>query len=322
MIGKIIIGKSFRGCLNYCLHDKRIKGQDQETLLKDRAEVLCYNQCYGNDRELIQQFNEVRQLNPRLSKPVLHITLSLAPGEKLPANTLAEIAQNCANEMGFSQNQFVAVLHKDTSHQHLHIVVNRIGFDGKTLSDSNNYKKIADFCRKMELKHELQQVLNPRRYLAKELRNIPRFDQRKQRLKEDIKTCLMMAKDYPEFERKMKNLRYQIIKAKGIAFRDPQKVYTKGSEVGYSLATIEKILALKPELRKELLKDIQKPPAGSSGKHSSKEQKNEQQKEKNLEKSHSINIHLKPSHPYTEIVNPALLKEAKKRRKRKRRGLS
>lgn len=101
MIGKIIIGKSFRGCLNYCLHDKPIKGQNQEALLKDRAEVLCYNQCYGNDRELIQQFNEVRQLNPRLSKPVLHITLSLAPGEKLPANTLAEIAQDCAKIWDF-----------------------------------------------------------------------------------------------------------------------------------------------------------------------------------------------------------------------------
>ncbi|MFC0771646.1 relaxase/mobilization nuclease domain-containing protein [Terrimonas alba] len=321
MIGKIIIGKSFRGCLNYCLHDKLMKSQDHEAILKDRAEVLCYNQCYGNDKELIQQFNEVRQLNPRLSKPVLHITLSLAPGEKLQAHVLTEIAQDCAKDLGFSNNQFVAVLHKDTGHQHLHIVGNRIGFDRKTLSDSNNYKKIAEFCRKMELKHELQQVLNPRRYLSKEFRNIPRLDQRKQQLKEDIKTCLVMAKDYPEFERKMKNLRYEIIKARGIAFRDPQKVYTKGSEVGYSLATVEKILALKPELRKELLKDIQTSPASGSGKHSSKEQKNEQHKEKNLEKSHSINIHLKPSHPYTEMVNPALLKEAKKRSKRKRRGL-
>jgi hypothetical protein len=322
MIGKIIIGKSFRGCLNYCLHDKPIKGQDQEALLKDRAEVLCYNQCYGNNKELKQQFNEVRQLNPKLSKPVLHITLSLASGEKLPANTLAEIAQDCAKDLGFSNNQFIAVLHKDTTHQHLHIVANRIGFDGKTLSDSNNYKNIADFCRKMELKNELQQVLNPRRYLTKEFRNIPRLDQRKQQLKEDIKTCLVMARDYPEFECKMKSLRYEIIKARGIAFRDPQKVYTKGSEVGYSLATIEKILAVKPELRKELLKDIQKPPAGGSGKHSSKEQKNDQHKEKNVEKSHSINIHLKPSHPYAEMINPDLLKEAKKRRKRKRPRLS
>lgn len=322
MIGKIVIGKSFRGCLNYCLQDKPVKRQDQEATLKNRAEILCYNQCFGNDRELIQQFNEVRQLSPRLSKPVLHITLSLAPGEKLPGHILTEIIQDCAKDLGFSQNQFVAVLHKDRGHQHLHIVANRIGFDGKTLNDSNNYKKIADFCRKMELKYGLQQVLNPRRYLAKEFGNIPRLDQRKQQLKEDIRASLAMAKDYSEFEKKMKSFHYEIIKARGIAFRDPQKVYTKGSDVGYSLAVNEKILALKPELRKDVLKDIQKPPAGGSGKHSNKEQKNEQHKEKNLEKSHSINIHLKPSHPYTKMVDPALLKEAKKRRKRKRPRLS
>jgi hypothetical protein len=35
------------------------------------------------------------------------------------------------------------------------------------------------------------------------------------------------------------------LKGRGIAFIDAQKVKTKGSEVGYSLQTIERILALK-----------------------------------------------------------------------------
>jgi Relaxase/Mobilisation nuclease domain len=321
MIGKITVGKSFKGCLNYCLNDKPAQGQDHEAILKDRAEVLCYNQCYGNDRELIHQFNDVRQLNSKLSKPVLHINLSLAPKEKLPAHILTEIARDCATDLGFSNNQFVAILHKDTAHQHLHIVANRIGFDGRTLSDSNNYKMIAEFCRKMELKHGLQQVLNPRRYLAKEYRNVPRLDQRKQQLGENIRDSLVVSKNFPEFECKMKSLHYDVIKARGIAFRDSRRVYTKGSDVGYSLATIEKILAVKPELRKNLIKNIQKQHAGDSGKNLDKEQINQPQKEKNLEKSHSINIILKPSHLYTEMVNPALLKEAKKRRRRKRPGL-
>ena len=50
----------------------------------------------------------------------------------------------------------------------------------------------------------------------------------------------------------MKALKYEVIKMRGIAFRDQQKVYTKGSEVGYSLATIEKVLAQKQELKLEL----------------------------------------------------------------------
>ncbi len=70
MIGKITVGKSFRGCIAYCLNDK-IQKQDQGQVMKDRAEVLMFNKCFGNEKELVQQFNEVRQLNTKLSKPVL-----------------------------------------------------------------------------------------------------------------------------------------------------------------------------------------------------------------------------------------------------------
>jgi Relaxase/Mobilisation nuclease domain len=103
MIGKITIGKSFKGCLLYCLNDK-LPDQNLGDVMKDRAEVLLFNQCYGNPKELIQQFNEVRQLNTKLSKPVLHITLSLAPGEQLSKDKLMELCRNCATDMGFENN--------------------------------------------------------------------------------------------------------------------------------------------------------------------------------------------------------------------------
>lgn len=85
----------------------------------------------------------VRQLNPKLAKPVLHITLSLSKGESLATHILAEIAEECARDLGFSNNQYIAVLHEDTDHPHIHILANRIGYDEKTASDSNSYKKIA-----------------------------------------------------------------------------------------------------------------------------------------------------------------------------------
>src|SRR4051812_16351248 len=136
MIGKITIGKSFRGCIAYCLNDK-ISEQNKD-VMKNRAEVLIYNKCFGNERELVQQFNEVRQLNTKLAKPVLHITLSLTPGENLSKDKLMEMSEHCAKDLGFENNQFIAIAHRDTNHQHLHIVANRIGFDKRTVSDSNN----------------------------------------------------------------------------------------------------------------------------------------------------------------------------------------
>ncbi len=244
MIGKITIGKSFKGCLLYCLNDK-LQDPKKEQVVKDRAEILLFNQCYGNQKELIQQFNEVRQLNSKLSKPVLHITLSLAPGEELPKEKLMEMCQDCAKDMGFRNNQYVAIHHKDTGHQHLHIVANRIGFDKRTVSDSNNFQKMASYCRKTELKFNLTQVLSPRKFLPKEQRQIPRQDERKEKLKNSIQVVLKKVNNYRQFEQAMKALGYQVLKARGISFIDEKKVKIKGSEVGYSLMKIEKILALK-----------------------------------------------------------------------------
>ena len=258
MIGKIIIGKSFNGCIKYCMNDK-LTEQNQEQVLKDRAEILLFNKCYGNQKELIQQFNEVRQLNTNLSKPVLHITLSLAPGERLSKDKLMEMCQDCARDMGFENNQYIVVHHRDTNHQHIHIVANRVGFDKRTVSDSKNFQKIASYCRKMELKYQLKQVLSPRVFLSKEHRQIPRQDIRKELLKKDIQNTLQLVNNYQQFEQKMKALGYQVLKGRGISFIDKKKVKIKGSEVGFSLMKIEKILALKPafETNKNIEKFIQ-----------------------------------------------------------------
>lgn len=241
MIGKIIIGKSFRGCILYCLNDK-ISAYRTNAGIKNRAEVLMYNKCFGDQKELIRQFIEVRQLNDKLSKSVMHITLSLAPGENLSKDKLMEMVQQCAIEIGFANNQYLGILHNDTNHQHVHIIANRVGYDRRTVRDSNSYQKIASFCRKMELKYHLQQVLNPNRYLSKEQRLVPRNDQRKDQIKDDIRQALHDSRFYYEFQLKMKEKGYQLIKGRGISFIDERKVRVKGSELNYSLQTIERII--------------------------------------------------------------------------------
>jgi len=94
----------------------------------------------------------------------------------------------------------------------------------------------------MELKYELKQVLSPRLYLSQKERLIPRQDIRKERLKEHIKQSLAESKIYADLEKLMKEKKYTIIKGRGISFIDDKKVKIKGSEVDYSLQTIEHIL--------------------------------------------------------------------------------
>lgn len=183
----------------------------------------------------------------------MHITLSLSTADKLTNAEWQKLSMDCASEFGFERNQFVAILHNDTAHQHLHIIANRIGFDKRTVSDSNSYKKMAAYCRKMELKYDLEQVLSPKQFLPRELKNTPRIDTRKLGIKDDIREALLASRNYQEFEVFMKQKKYEIIKGRGIAFVDPKKVYVKGSEVGYSLSVIEKILAKTLEEKQKLL---------------------------------------------------------------------
>ncbi|MBO9683800.1 MAG: relaxase/mobilization nuclease domain-containing protein [Flavisolibacter sp.] len=244
MIGKLITGKGFGGCIRYCLEDKKMKEDKDQTITQNRAEVLLFNKCFGNKKELVREFNDVRNLNSKQSKPVFHITLSFAPGEQLSRTQLIHIARDCAEDFGFADNQFLVVEHKDTEHQHIHLVANRIGFAGKTnVSDSNSYKRMAKFCRKMEQKYKLQQVLSPRRFLSKDQQLLPRNDQRKEQLKAQLKQILQSSKTMEGFQQKANELNIETIKGRGIAFMDDKGVKIKGSDMGLSLQTIEKQIA-------------------------------------------------------------------------------
>jgi len=253
MIGKISTGKSFRGCLNY-LHEGRLqqsKALQEIELEKKQAQVICYNQCFGNKRELIQQFNEVRNLNSKLSKPVLHASLSFAHSDQLSNQDKVDIAKQMAKDFGFEHNQYVVIEHGDRQHQHLHIIANRVGYDAKTVSDSNNYKRMANFCRSIEKNHKLEQVLSPRKFLSKEQRMLPRLDKRKEALKEVIAKCLKQSTNMKEFQSKITAKGYLIELGRGIAFTDAQAVRFKGSEVGFALLKIEKQLTQNKQLQLE-----------------------------------------------------------------------
>jgi hypothetical protein len=248
MVGKIGTGKSFRGCLNY-LFQGRMQGTKEEQQLaamQKQVEVIAYNQCFGDRLQLTREFIEVSKLNPKVSKPVFHISVSFAFGDagKLSSQDKADMAEKLAKDFGFNNNQYVVIAHRDTSHEHLHVVANRIGYDGKTASDSNNYKRIAAYCRKMELEYDLIKVLSPNKFLRPEQRvtQSQRVDQRKETLKGHLLQAIKQCTSIPDVKRYMEQHGYQVELGRGIAFTDAQSVRFKGSQVGYALLDIEKKL--------------------------------------------------------------------------------
>jgi len=257
MIGKIGTGKSFRGCLNYLFEGRlqQTKAMQLHEMEKKQAEVIAYNQCFGDKRQLIRDFIEVSKLNPNVSKPVFHLAISFAHGDadKLNPQDKVDMAEKLAKEFMFHNNQYVVIEHSDRQHQHLHIVANRIGYDGKTASDSNSYKRIAEYCRKMEQEYKLTKVLSPNRFLKSEQRvaQDQRIDKRKEVLKQHLAQAIKQSTNVRQVKNYMEKQGYAVELGRGIAFTDQQQVRFKGSQVGYALMDIEKKLKQEQLLKQQ-----------------------------------------------------------------------
>jgi len=143
------IGKSFLGALNYNL--KKLYHPDP----KKRAELLESNFTSTDSRVIQRELSLVRSLRPNLNRYVYHTSLNFSKEDLLDNGKLLTIAQDYLRESGYTNNQYMIFRHYDADHPHIHLLVNRITFDGDVVSDSNNYKKSEAILRKLEHQYNL-----------------------------------------------------------------------------------------------------------------------------------------------------------------------
>jgi len=131
MIASQKIGKSFMGALGYNL--KKMEHSNP----RRRAELLETNFNSLSKPEIRSEVELVRQLRPGLNRYVYHTSLNFSAEESHYLNNekLLAIATDYLNAMGFDDNQYFIFRHYDADHPHLHLLVNRIKFDGSVVSD-------------------------------------------------------------------------------------------------------------------------------------------------------------------------------------------
>jgi len=148
MTGNQIKGKGFRGALRYNL----------EKVNNNVAEVLDHSFARVSESSILKEVQLVRMQRPNLQKYFYHTSINFPPTEDLPNDLMTRIGRDYLEANGFTQHQFIMFRHHDADHPHLHILVNRIGYDGKVLSDSNDFQRSENILRHLEAKYNLTKV--------------------------------------------------------------------------------------------------------------------------------------------------------------------
>lgn len=145
-------GKGFRGALNYNL----------EKVNKGVAKWLDTSFVHHDERTIMDEVKMIRVLRPNLAKYFYHTSVNFPPDENLKDEQMVDIANEYLAAMGFEQHQFAIFRHFDADHPHIHILVNRIGYDGSIVSDSQDYKRSEAVLRRLEKQHGLTEVISSR----------------------------------------------------------------------------------------------------------------------------------------------------------------
>jgi hypothetical protein len=192
------------------------------------------------------------QTNHNICKPYLHVVLGLPPQDRLTNSQWADVSIECSKALGFEQHQFVAILHRDTAQQHVHLLVNRIGFEGDVVKDRYLLPRISQFCRQTEIDYGLTRMPGPRRYQTEEQRKTPRQDERLHRLELAIGTALKTVCSISAFDEEMRKQGYTVYRNDhGVAFHEERMVIIRGSEAGYPWKRIQQEIAEREKLRQE-----------------------------------------------------------------------
>ena len=164
MIGKIISGSSFSGTVGY--------------VMKEKSRILEAEGVVPPDaKRMAEDFKDQTLLNPRLKNTIGHISLSFSPKDapRMTDALMTQIAKEYMQKMGITDTQYLLVRHLDQPHPHCHLVYNRVGNNGQTISDKNIKIRSAKVCRELTEKCGL--------YLAP-----GKDDVRRERLREPDKT--------------------------------------------------------------------------------------------------------------------------------------
>ena len=190
MVGKVISASSFSGTVGYVM-------KEESRILE--AEGITPPEV----KDMVQDFKDQTLLNPRLKNNVGHISLSFSSKDapRMTDALMTQIAKEYMQKMGITDTQYLLVRHLDQPHPHCHLVCNRVGNNGQTISDKNIKIRNAKVCRELTEKYGLYLAPGKDDVRREQLREP---DKTRYEIYDAIKGCLPKCKSWNELEGKLK----------------------------------------------------------------------------------------------------------------------
>lgn len=191
MVGKVISASSFSGTVGY--------------VMKEESRILEAEGVMPPEvKDMVQDFKDQTLLNPRLKNTVGHISLSFSPKDapKMTDALMTQIAKEYMQKMGITDTQYLLARHLDQPHPHCHLVYNRVGNNGQTISDKNIKLRNAKVCRELTEKYGLYLAPGKEEVRREQLREP---DKSKYEIYDAIKGSLPKCKNWNELESKLKD---------------------------------------------------------------------------------------------------------------------
>lgn len=204
MIADSTKGKGFGGLQRYLLFGS--VGDPNP----DRVLWTATRNLVSNDPSLAAiQMRATAAQAPRVEKPVYHLSLSAAPGERLSRETWEKLADGLLAHLGLEDHHVLIVAHDDTAHQHVHVMINRVHPERlRAWRTSWDTIRIQQYLRRIEREMGLREVPGTLVHLPGQ--TPPRCDQTVRR--GEYRKALREAKP-PTVERWRKLLRADLLEA-------------------------------------------------------------------------------------------------------------
>jgi hypothetical protein len=170
-------------------------------------------------QDYINYLKMVSARNTRTEKPQFHAIIS-AKGNSYNKRELTTIAAAWLKEMGYGEQPYLIVFHKDTANAHVHMVSTRISRDGKKINSAfENRRAIANLNRVLGYEFAFQYRFSTKAQfmMLLESRGFAGTDPDEQKIQEqtgryqtdkvraaEICKLLMDLKDLPDFKDRLK----------------------------------------------------------------------------------------------------------------------